>query len=97
MKSPSRKLRWPGEGSQESGSFSLFYKAAERPEYGTGFLVGRRFLSAMREVQFVSDRISYIILKGKLHDFVIVNIHGPTEDKNNKMKDEFYEELECVY
>ena len=54
-------------------------------------------LSAIREVQFVSDRLSYIILKGKLHDFVIVNVHGPIEDKDDKMKDEFYGELECVF
>ena len=83
--------------SQESGSFTLFYGGAERPEFGTGFLVRRRICSAIRKVHFVSDRISYIILKGKLHDFVIVNVHGPTEDKDDKMKDEFYEELECVF
>ena len=68
------EVRWPGEGSQESGSFALSYGGAERPEFGTGFLVRRRILSAIREVQFVSDRISYLILKGKRHDFVIVNV-----------------------
>ena len=58
-----QEVRWPGEGSQGSGSFTLFYGGAERPEFGTGFLVRRRILSAIREVHFVSDRISYIILK----------------------------------
>ena len=38
-------------------------------------------------MQCVSDRIPYIILKGKLHDFVIVNVHGPTEDKDDRMKE----------
>ena len=30
-----QEVRWPGEGSQESGSFTLFYGGAERPEFGT--------------------------------------------------------------
>ena len=34
-----QEVRWPGEGSQESGSFTLFYGGAERTEFGTGFLV----------------------------------------------------------
>ena len=92
-----QEVRWPGEGSQQTGSFALFYSGADRPEFGTGFLVRRRILSAIREVQFVTDMISYIILEGKQHDFVIVNVHGHTEDKDDKMKDEFYEELECVF
>ena len=32
-----QEVRWPGEGSQESGSFAVFYGGAERPEFGTGF------------------------------------------------------------
>ena len=69
-----QEVIWPGEGSQESGSFTLFYGGPERPEFGTSFLVRRRILSTIQEVQFVSDRISHMILKGKRHDFVIVNV-----------------------
>ncbi|PSN31882.1 hypothetical protein C0J52_19688 [Blattella germanica] len=32
-------VRWPGEGSQESGKFILYYGGATKPEFGTGFLV----------------------------------------------------------
>ena len=33
-----QEVRWP-EGSQESGSFSLFYGGSERPDFGMGVLV----------------------------------------------------------
>ncbi|PSN29055.1 hypothetical protein C0J52_27129 [Blattella germanica] len=80
-----QEVRWPGEGNQKSGKCTLYYGGATKPEFGTGFLVRRSILSAIRDIKFVSDRISYIILKGnKRHDFIIVN-------------DEFYEELECVF
>ncbi|PSN48471.1 hypothetical protein C0J52_11717 [Blattella germanica] len=87
------ELRWPGEGSQESGKFTLYYGGATKPEFGTGFIVRRSILSA---IKFVSDRISYIILKGKRHDFIIVNAYGPTEASDNTIKDKFYEELESL-
>ncbi|PSN38555.1 hypothetical protein C0J52_14819 [Blattella germanica] len=92
-----QEVRWPGEGSQESGKFTLYYGGATKPEFGTGFLVRRSILSAIRDIKFVSDRISYIILKGKRHDFIIVNVYGPTEASDDTIKDEFYEELESVF
>ncbi|PSN57217.1 hypothetical protein C0J52_05015 [Blattella germanica] len=87
-----QEVRWPGEGSQESGKFTLYYGGATKPQFGTGFLVRRNILSAIRDIKFVSDRISYIILKGKRHDFIIVN-----EASDDMIKDEFYEELEYVF
>jgi exonuclease III len=40
--------------------------------------------------------MSYIILKGHLCD-IILNVHAPTKDKVDDMKDSFYEELERVF
>jgi hypothetical protein len=42
-------------------------------EWGTGFLVKR--------VEFVSDRRSYIILRGRWCHIIVLNVHAPTEDK----------------
>ncbi|PSN37502.1 hypothetical protein C0J52_26535 [Blattella germanica] len=92
-----QEVRWPGEGSQESGKFTLYYGGATKPEFGTGILVRRSILSAIRDIKFVSDRISYIILKGKRHDFIIVNVYGPTETSDDTIKDEIYEELKSVF
>jgi hypothetical protein len=43
-------------------------------------------------VGFVSDRMSYIILKGRWCD-IVLSVHALTEDKDDDIKDSFYEEL----
>jgi hypothetical protein len=40
--------------------------------------------------------MSYIILRGRWCDIIVLNVHAPTKDKIDDMKDGFYEELECV-
>jgi hypothetical protein len=49
-------------------------------------------MSVVKRVQFASDRMSYIILRGHCCD-IVLNIHTPTED----VKDSFYKELEHVF
>jgi hypothetical protein len=44
-------------------------------------------------VEFVSDRMSYIIIKGRCCDIIILNVHAPTEDKDDDIRDSFYVEL----
>jgi hypothetical protein len=48
-------------------------------------------------VEFVSDRMSYIILKGHWCDIIVLNAHAPTEDKDDDIKDSFYEEQKQVF
>jgi hypothetical protein len=47
--------------------------------------------------QFVSDRMSYITLRGHRCDIIVLYIHAPTEDKIDDMKVSFYEELQRVF
>jgi hypothetical protein len=53
-------------------------------------------ISAVKRVEFVCDRMSYIILRGHCN-VIVLNVHGPTEDKTDNVKDSFYEELEYVF
>jgi hypothetical protein len=41
--------------------------------------------------------MSYITLKGRWCDIIVLNVHAPTEDKDDVKKDNFYEELEQVF
>jgi hypothetical protein len=41
--------------------------------------------------------MSYIIQRGRRCHIIVLNIHAPTEDKTDDVKDSFYEEVECVF
>jgi 23S rRNA C2498 (ribose-2'-O)-methylase RlmM len=58
--------------------------------------VQKRIISAVERVEFVSDRMSYIILKGHWCHIIVLNVHTPIQDKTNEVKDSFYEELDRV-
>jgi hypothetical protein len=41
--------------------------------------------------------MSYITLKGRWCDIIVLNVHAPTEDEDDGIKDSFYEEPEQVF
>jgi hypothetical protein len=58
--------------------------------------VHKRIISAVKRVEFVSDRMSYIILRGCWCHIIVLNVHAQTEDKTDDVKDSIYEELERI-
>jgi hypothetical protein len=44
------------------------------------FFVHKRIISAVKRVEFVSDRMSYIILRGRWFHIIVLNVHAPAED-----------------
>jgi hypothetical protein len=45
------------------------------------FFVHERILSAVKSIEFASDRISNIMLRGHWCHIIVLNVHVPTEDK----------------
>jgi exonuclease III len=41
--------------------------------------------------------MSYVILRGRWCNIIVLNVHAPTEDKIDDTKDRFCEELEHVF
>jgi exonuclease III len=93
-----QEVRWEGGDTEPAGEFAFFYgKGNENHELGACFFVNMRIISTVKRVEFVSDRMSYIILRGRWCHIIVLNVHAPTEDKTDDVKDSFYEELEHVY
>jgi hypothetical protein len=57
--------------------------------------VHKRIISAVKRVEFVSDRMSYLILRGCCCDIIV--LISPPKDKIDDVKDSFYKELERVF
>jgi hypothetical protein len=62
------------------------------------FFCTREWYQQLRvtKVELVNNRMSYVILRGRWCHIVILNVHVPTEDKIDDVKDSLYEELEKV-
>jgi hypothetical protein len=41
--------------------------------------------------------MSYIILRSRWFHIIVLNVHAPTEDKIDDIKENLYEELECIF
>jgi hypothetical protein len=90
-------VNWKGNGTVPAGEYIFFYgKGNENHDLGTGNFVHKRTIYAVKRVEFVNDRISYIILRGSWSHINVLNVHAPTEDKTDDVIASFYEELECI-
>jgi len=83
-------VRWNEGSTVRAGNYIFFYgKGNENHQLGTGFFVHQRTVSTVRRVEFVSDRVSYIVLKGRWCYIVVLNVHAASEEKSEDSKDSF--------
>jgi hypothetical protein len=55
----------------------------ENHRLGTGFFVHHRIVSALKTVEFVSDKVSYIVLRCRWCNIVLLNMHAQSQEKSD--------------
>jgi hypothetical protein len=67
----------------------IFLSRRERRSVRTSSFAHKRIISAVRRVEFISDRMSYITLRGHWYSIIVLNVHAPYEDKSDDVKNSF--------
>ena len=84
-----QEVRWEKEGMVRAGNYNFFYgRGSEYHQLGTGLYLHHRIVSAVKRVEFVSDRMSYIVCWCNI---IVMNVHAPSEGKRDDSTDSFYE------
>jgi hypothetical protein len=92
------RVTWEKGGTERAENYTFFYgQGIGDHQSGIRFFVHKRIVSEVRRVEFISDRMSYMILRGHWCNVILLNGHARCEGKGDDVKDSFYEELELVF
>jgi hypothetical protein len=93
-----QEIRWEKAGTERAEDYTFVYGQGNGDlRLGTGFFVHKRIVSVVRRVELIGDRLSYIILRGRWCNIIVLNVQAPCEDKWDDAKDSFCEERGRVF
>jgi hypothetical protein len=93
-----QEVRWDKGGMVRAGDYNFYYgKGNEYHQLVTGFFVHHTHVPAVKGVEFVSNRMSYIVMRGRWCDIVVPNVHTPSEETSDDSEISFHEELEQFF
>jgi exonuclease III len=69
-----QEVRWERGGTEQAQYYTFFYDGRDEDhQLGRGFFIHKRIVSAFRRVEFISDRMSYIILRGCWCNIIVLS------------------------
>jgi hypothetical protein len=76
------EVRWDKGGPGRAEDYTFFYGKINGTQLGTRNFVHQQ----LKRVKLVSDRMSYIVLRGRWCDTIVLNGLAPTENRNDDSK-----------
>lgn len=94
-----QETRWLDKGIHTMANHSFYFsgKSDGKHEFGTGFIVNKMIDHTIIGFVPVSQYISTLRFKMKTRKVTMLNVHAPTESRDEDVKDAFYHQLESVY
>lgn len=93
-----QEIRWKGCGSRESRKYIVYYSCKPNEcSFGTGFAVSKRLRGSVIGFKAVDERMCVLRIKGVIFNISLICAHAPTEDKEEEMKEQFYDKLSVIY
>jgi hypothetical protein len=93
-----QEVSWDKGGTVRAGNYDFFpWKRKRKSSMGKGFFVHHRIVSAVRREEFVSDRMSYRVWRGRWCNFIVLNVQVTSEEKSDGSKDSFMKKLEQIF
>jgi exonuclease III len=80
-------------------SHTLFYNGKEggTREFGVTFVVERNMKQNITYFKAVDERTCVLRIKRKFQNVNLINVHSPTEEKEELEEEEFYQKIEEIY
>lgn len=91
-----QEVRWTGTGHLKTEKYTVFYSGGTKHERGVGFIVNDQVLQNVKKFEAINDRICFLEIQCKWFKIILINCYGPTEDKDENQKSEFYENIERI-
>jgi hypothetical protein len=90
-----QEVGWVKGCTVRAGDYNFFTgEEMKINNWEQGFSVHHRIVSAVKRVEFVSDKVSYIALSGRWCNIIVLNVYATSEDISDYLKEGFYEKLE---
>jgi hypothetical protein len=84
---------WDKENTVRAGDYISSVQRKLKSSTGNRFVIQNRIISIVKRAEFVSDRMSYEVLRGRRCNINVLNVHETSEEKSVDSKGSLYEKL----
>lgn len=94
-----QETRWLKQGTHKEKNFTYFYSGNNnnKHERGVAIAVANKLCHNVLDFKPINERLMILRIKGHFNNISIISYYAPTEDKEDEIKDDFYDALETVY
>jgi len=91
-----QEIRWRGYGLLQKDKYWLYCSCnpSTTGQTGNGVIIQKSAMNKILGFEPISVRICKWRIKGKVYNITVININAVTEDKEEDIKEQFYEELQ---